>query len=92
MSHIHYHYYYHKPTLKGILMKLSDLLTVNTSIAGQLSKIETEVVAKLAELQASIDALTTSLADAPLTDEQAASVQAVQDKVNELDAIIPDAP
>lgn len=73
-------------------MKLSDLLAINTSLVGQLSKIETELVIKIDVLQAAIEDLTAQLADAPLSDEQAASVQAVLDAVDELDAIVPDAP
>jgi len=73
-------------------MKLSDLLAINTSLVGQLSKIDTELVIKIDVLQAAIEDLTAQLADAPLSDEQAASVQAVQTAVDELDAIVPDAP
>jgi len=78
--------------LEKILMKLSDLLAINTSLVGQLSKIDTELVIKIDVLQAAIEDLTAQLADAPLSDEQAASVQAVQTAVDELDAIVPDAP
>jgi hypothetical protein len=82
-------YFLHK--IERIEMLLSDLLAVNTSLAGQLSKVETEIVAKLAELQQAITDLQTQLADAPLTEAQAASVQAVVDGVNALDNIVPDA-
>jgi hypothetical protein len=37
-------------TERKILMKLSELLTINESLVGQLSHIESEVVNKLAEL------------------------------------------
>jgi len=72
-------------------MRLSDLLTLNNSLYGQVTKIDAEVTAKLAELQAAIDNLTATLADAPLTGEQASSVDAVVAAVQKLDGIIPDA-
>ena len=71
-------------------MKLSDLLTLNNSLYGQVTKIDAEVTAKLAELQAAIDNLTAILVDAPLTDEQTASVDAVVAAVQKLDDIILD--
>ena len=71
-------------------MRLSDLLTLNNSLYGQVTKIDAEVTAKLAELQAAIDNLTAILADAPLTGEQAASVDAVVAAVQKLDDIILD--
>ena len=75
---------------REILMKLEELLTVNNSLAEQLSKIDLEIVAKLGALQAAIDELTAQLASVELTEEQAASVVAVQEAVNSLDAIVPD--
>jgi len=75
---------------REILMKLSELLTVNNSLTNQLSKIDIEIVAKLGDLQASVDKLTQQLADVELSDEQSQSVTAVQEAVNALDAIIPD--
>jgi DNA-binding protein H-NS len=71
-------------------MKLEELLTINNSIKDQLTKIDQEIITKLAELQTAIDKLTEQLAAVELTDEQAASVVAVQDAVNAIDAIIPD--
>jgi cystathionine beta-lyase family protein involved in aluminum resistance len=61
------------------------------SIVGQLSKIESEIIGKIGSLQQSIDDLQAQLANVALTDEQAASVQAVIDGVNALDNIVPDA-
>jgi hypothetical protein len=75
---------------REILMKLAELLAANNSIKEQLSKIDLEIIAKLGELQAAIDQLTAQLADVELTEEQAASVLAVQEAVNNLDAIVPD--
>jgi len=69
---------------REIIMKLEELLTINNSIKDQLTKIDQEIITKLAELQTAIDKLTEQL------DEQAASVVAVQDAVNAIDAIIPD--
>ena len=71
-------------------MLLSDLLTINTSLAGQLNKVEVEIVSKFNELQAAIAQLTAQLADAPLSDAQAASVNAVLAAAQRLDAIVPD--
>lgn len=71
-------------------MKLSELLAINESVKDQLNKVETEIVAKLAELQAAIEKLTTDLADVVLTDAQAQSVADVQAAVQKLDDIIPD--
>ena len=66
-------------------MKLSELLTINESIKGQLNKAENEILAKTAVLQASIDTLTAQLADAPLTAEQEQSVKDVQAAAQALD-------
>jgi len=76
---------------RKILMKLEELLQINVSMKDQLTKIDVEIVAKLAELKAAIDELTQQLADVELTEEQAQSVNDVQDAVNALDDIIPDA-
>jgi ACT domain-containing protein len=77
-------------SLKEIKMLLSDLLTINQSIAGQLNKVEVEIVSKLADLQAAIDDLTEQLGNLELTDEQTASVEAVQAAVDALDNLTPD--
>jgi hypothetical protein len=78
-------------TEREIIMLLKDLLTINNSIKDQLTKIDQEIIAKLADLQAAIDQLNQQLADVELTAEQAQSVQDVQDAVQALDDIIPDA-
>jgi hypothetical protein len=75
---------------KEMLMLLSELLAVNVSIKNQLNKAEAEIVAKVAELQASVDALTTQLADVALTPEQSQSVTDVQAAAQALDDINPD--
>jgi flagellar motor switch protein FliM len=75
---------------REIIMKLSELLFQNTSIKNQLNKVEVEIVAKLAELQAAVDKLTENLADITLTDEQTQSVLDVQTAVDALDKIVPD--
>jgi hypothetical protein len=85
------HHPHNTHTEREILMKLEELLTINNSIKDQLTKIDQEIIAKLADLQAAIDALTQQLSEVELSEEQAASVTAVQDAVNALDAIIPDA-
>jgi lipase chaperone LimK len=76
--------------LREIIMKLSDVLTQNVSIKNQLSKVDKEIVARLNDLQAAVDKLTADLADAPLTEEQAASFADVQTAVQSLDDITPD--
>jgi len=89
--HIHIHNYHHSD-LENITMKLSDVLSQNESFKNQLNKVELEVLTRQAELQEAIDQLTAALADAPLTDEQAASFAAVQTAIQALDDINPDAP
>ena len=54
-------------------MRLSDILSANTSIKNQLNKAEVEIVKRVADLQAAIDTLTQQLADVELTPEQVAS-------------------
>jgi len=83
-------YHHHHHTLEDIIMKLSELLEINASIAGQLSKIEAEILAKSDELHATIAALIAQLADVELSAEQAQSVADVQAAVSRLDAIVPD--
>ena len=72
-------------------MLLSEILEINQSIAGQLSKVEAEIVAKFADLQAAIDNLTTQLADAPLSEAQADSVNELLAAAQRLDDLTPDA-
>jgi hypothetical protein len=85
------HHPHNTNTEREIIMKLEELLTINNSIKDQLTKIDQEIIAKLADLQAAIDQLNQQLADVELTAEQAQSVQDVQDAVQALDDIIPDA-
>jgi len=68
-------------------MLLSELLTKNQSIVGQLNKVEAEIVKKVADLQAAIDKLTEQMGDVELTAEQTASFDAVQTAVDALDAL-----
>lgn len=71
-------------------MKLVELLSINESVKNQLNKVETEIVARLEELQTTIDKLAANMADVVLTDEQAQSVLDVQAAVQKLDDIVPD--
>jgi len=82
--------HYPNPVIEEIKMKLSELLAANVSLAGQVNHVETEVVNKLADLQAAIDKLTAALADVELTAEQAQSVADLQTAVQALDDIIPE--
>ena len=66
-------------------MLLSELLTKNTSIVGQLNKVETEIVKKIADLQEAVDDLTSQMGDVELTEEQTDSFDAVQTAVDALD-------
>jgi len=77
--------------LENIEMKLSEVIVQNESMAGQISKVEGEIIAKFAELQAQIAAMIVELADVTLSDSQAAAVNAVAEGVQRLDDIVPDA-
>ena len=82
--------HHHHSTLEEIEMRLQELLEINVSFAGQLSKIEAEILVKRDELHATIAALTAQLASVELTPEQAQSVADVQAAIDRLDAIVPD--
>jgi hypothetical protein len=90
MHHITIKYHSDSLSFKDIIVLLSDLLTINTSLAGQLNKVETEVLGKFAELQAAIDNLTAQLADAPLSEAQALAVNDVVAAAQRLDDLNPD--
>jgi hypothetical protein len=77
---------------RTILMNLEELLTTNESIKNQLNKAETELVARLADLQASVDKLTAALASVELTPEQEQSVTELQAAAQALDDLTPDTP
>jgi hypothetical protein len=70
-----------------IIMKINELLTVNQSIKGQLNKAEAEIVGKIAELNAKIDALVAAADGADLPDDVVASIQDVQTAAQSLDDI-----
>jgi hypothetical protein len=90
MSTTHVHHYFYHPSEEIIIMKISELLTVNESIKNQLNKAEAEIVAKIAALQAAVDELTAQLANQDLTPEQVASLTALQESAQALDEIVPD--
>ena len=71
-------------------MKLEEILTINQSFKGQLSKIEAEILVKRDELQATIADLKAKLANIELTPEQAQSFFDVQIALDGLDSIVPD--
>ena len=73
-----------------IIMLLSELLKINQSVKDQLSKVEVEVSTRFNALQAAIDKLTADLADAPLSEAQANSVNDVVAAAQRLDDINPD--
>jgi hypothetical protein len=76
--------------LRKIDMLLSELLTKNQSILGQLNKVEVELVTRLADLQEKVDTLTAQMGNVELTAEQTASIEAVQAAVDALDNLTPD--
>jgi SMC interacting uncharacterized protein involved in chromosome segregation len=76
--------------VRKIEMLLSELLTKNQSIAGQLNKVEVEIVKRISELQEAVDKLTQQLGNLELTEEQTASVEALQVAVDALDSVVPD--
>ena len=71
-------------------MKLNELLTANVSILNQLTKAEAEIIAKVAALEAAVEALNMQLANVELTPEQADSVVDLQEAAQALDDINPD--
>ena len=73
-------------------MKLVEAIALLTAVGEQATKAQIEIVAKLGELQSSVDNLNAALASVDLTEDQAAAVVAVVNIVQELDDIIPDAP
>jgi anion-transporting ArsA/GET3 family ATPase len=80
------------PDLKEIQMLLSEAIASITASDAELKKAQGEIVAKLETLQASIADLQNQLANAPLTAEQQAAVDAVAADAKALDDIVPDAP
>jgi hypothetical protein len=73
-----------------LLMKVSELLTVNQSIKGQLNKAEAEIVGKIVDLQAKVDALVAAAADASLPEEVNQSIADLQTSAQSLDDVVPD--
>jgi hypothetical protein len=73
-----------------ILMKISELLTVNQSIKGQLNKAEAEIVGKVTELNAKIDELVAAAGNADLPEEVNQSIADVQTAAQALDDIVAD--
>ena len=83
-------------TLEKLLMKASEIVDQNNAIAATLTGAEQRITDKLntlsaneAALQAAVANLTAELANVELTPEQAASVVAVQDAANAINAIVP---
>jgi hypothetical protein len=76
---------------REITMKLSELLLINQSISGQLSKAETEILAAADRLHLQVANLTAQLADAPLSEAQANSVNDLVAAAQRFDDIVPDA-
>ena len=71
-------------------MKLTELVTINQSIKGQLNKAEQEIIAKVADLQEKIDELVANAADADLPQEVVDSITEVQTAAQALDDLNPD--
>jgi hypothetical protein len=83
-------HHHHTPFEEFIIMKINELLTVNQSIKGQLNKAEAEIVGKVADLNAKIDALVAASADADLPAEVVTSIEEVQTAAQALDDIVAD--
>jgi len=66
-------------------MKLTELVTINQSIKGQLNKAEQEIIAKVTTLQEKIDELVANAADADLPQEVVDSLTEVQTASQALD-------
>jgi hypothetical protein len=71
-------------------MKISELLTVNQSIKGQLNKAEAEIVGKVADLNNKIDVLLNMANNADLPEEVNQSIADVQTAAQALDDIVAD--
>ena len=78
-QHIHQH------AVEDLFMKLTELVTINQSIKGQLNKAEQEIIAKVADLQEKIDELVANAADADLPQEVVDSLTEVQTASQALD-------
>ena len=77
--------YIHQHTVEDLFMKLTELVTINQSIKGQLNKAEQEIIAKVADLQEKIDELVANAADADLPQEVVDSLTEVQTASQALD-------
>jgi hypothetical protein len=84
------HTFRHRNFEDFILMKISELLTANQSIKGQLNKAEAEIVGKVAELNAKIDELIAAAGNADLPEEVNQSIAEVQTAAQALDDIVAD--
>ncbi len=70
---------------KETMMKLSEAIALLTSVDAQMEKAKTEILQKIADLEA-------SLADVELPPEAQAIVNDLRVKAQALDDIVPDAP
>ena len=77
---------------KTIMAKVSTLKEQLDGIAAQAAKANTEVKAKLAELNTKIDDLTSQLGDVEIPEDAQASLDALKGIVKDIDDNIPDAP
>jgi predicted transcriptional regulator len=78
-------YHCNPPIIEEIEMRLNELLQINTSIKDQLNKAETEIIAKVAALQAAIDELVENAGNADLPEDVVESILAVQTAAQSLD-------
>lgn len=98
------HIHIHAHGFDGLEKKLDHILTHQHQIMGTLAEIKTEfetlktaiaeeraqATAKLAELQASIDALTLNISEGGTTEERDALIADITTQIAEVKAIIPD--
>lgn len=84
--------FFYSPQLNEINMKLRDVISQLESNHEQFQKAKGEIVAKLTNLENSIEELKQALEDVELTPEQQAAVDQVAADAQALDDIIPDEP
>lgn len=77
-------YLFQPPSQEEIVMKLNELSAVVTALSGQVEKVKTEVLTRIADLEA-------ALSDVTLPPEAEAAIEALRVGVQGLDDLNPDA-
>lgn len=76
-------FYYDPKLAKEIMMKLPELAATISGVSDQLSKVQTEIVTRLNDLE-------TALLDVELPEEAATAIEALRTQAQSLDDIVPD--